>query len=652
MTSQKILSPTTKSLIEEIVKLVAPPRKVSGSEWAPEFIFFPSDSPTPGRFSLELAPYFPFILDALSNPEVNEVTWQACSQVGKTTFIVIGNLFFAVEMPCPQMVVQPRIEDGQDYSQDKLMAIVRASPRLKNIFGPEKTRSSDNKILKKLYFGGFIKIGGANSPASLAGRTICILWLDEKDRFERSAGKEGDPSALAKKRTVNYHNSKVINTSTPTIKKYSIIEKDYERSDQNEFYCECPHCKERITLKFEQLHYDVDDLERSTVYICQLCDSVIEASYKQDLLATMIPIAKKPFKGHMGFKINVLYSPWVPWHKVVEEYLECKDDAEKMKVFTNTALGETWEINEGEKLDWEILYGRRESYEIGTVPMGGLFLTASADIQKNRIEVEVKAWGRGKQSYSIDHIVLPGMTRDDQVWKDLADVLNNTYRHASGVELPIRMMAVDSGYNTDKVYEFVRKFPRSKVIPIKGGPSTMITMVNPPKTVDVEKGTGKKKKNGPRVWIVGGDLIKSEFFGNLAKEKPTEDQLKNGGQYPSGYCHYPQYSEDFFKQLTAEVLVPRKGSGGQIIHEWQKLTNDSRNEAIDLHVYNRAVANILGIDRFKESHWASFEEQLGIDSSAIVAGKSEPKKPKTSEQKREKTKRNKVIVKGSGFLSR
>ncbi|WP_155518452.1 terminase gpA endonuclease subunit, partial [Ralstonia solanacearum] len=37
-------------------------------------------------------------------------------------------------------------------------------------------------------------------------------------------------------------------------------------------------------------------------------------------------------------------------------------------------------------------------YPIGTVPAGGLLLSAGADVQKDRIEVSVWAFGRGKAS--------------------------------------------------------------------------------------------------------------------------------------------------------------------------------------------------------------------------------------------------------------
>jgi phage terminase large subunit GpA-like protein len=43
--------------------------------------------------------------------------------------------------------------------------------------------------------------------------------------------------------------------------------------------------------------------------------------------------------------------------------------------------------------------------------------------------------------------------------------------------------------------------------------------------------------------------------------------------------------------------------------EWQKLRE--RNEALDLRVYARAAAWIVGADRWPEARWADLEAQLG-----------------------------------------
>ena len=79
-------------------------------------------------------------------------------------------------------------------------------------------------------------MAGANSASSLASRPIRIVFMDEVDRFPASAGSEGDPVALTKKRTTTFWNRKIIMTSTHTVKGASRIEQAFSESDQRKYY--------------------------------------------------------------------------------------------------------------------------------------------------------------------------------------------------------------------------------------------------------------------------------------------------------------------------------------------------------------------------------------------------------------------------------
>jgi phage terminase large subunit GpA-like protein len=83
-----------------------------------------------------------------------------------------------------------------------------------------------------------------------------------------------------------------------------------------------------------------------------------------------------------------------------------------------------------------------------------------------------------------------------------------------------------------------------------------------------------------------------------------------GASYPPGACHFPQYGEEYFKQLTAERLVTRIVKGFPR-GSWEKEPG-RRNEALDCRVYARAAAAIFGLDRFEERHWRRMEEALAM----------------------------------------
>ncbi len=159
----------------------------------------------------------------------------------------------------------------------------------------------------------------------------------------------------------------------------------------------------------------------------------------------------------------------------------------------------------------------------------------------------------------------------------------------AGRDLTIAMLAIDSGYNTQQVYNWARRYPMSRVIACKGTSSAR-TLVGSPSPVDVTA-RGKRLQRGYKVWAVGVSIAKAELYGWLRLARPTGDELA-----PPGYCHFPEHGEDYFKQLTAEHLVTVAKRNGFTSMEWQVLPN-RENHGLDCRVYARAAASVLGIDR-------------------------------------------------------
>ena len=283
-----------------------------------------------------------------------------------------------------------------------------------------------------------------------------------------------------------------------------------------------------------------------------------------------------------------------------------------MQGFQNTILGETYE-QESDAPEWQRLYEQREDYKVGTIPFGGLFLTAGVDIQKDRIECEVVAWGRQKQSWSVEYFVLDGDTAKPEVWKKLQNVLFKDYPHESGITLPIRVMCVDSGYATQDVYSFVKDYSQA----VWGGsgarasqPHTVVAIKGQSRDTAMILSTSKAdtKKKGLKVWNVSGPVIKTELYRWLRMQRTGED----ASQF--GRCHFPQYAEEYFKQLTAERQVVRI-TNGYPKPVWEK-DPTRRNEALDCRVYARAAAAIYGLDRMSERGWQELEALIPSQDEA------------------------------------
>ena len=142
---------------------------------------------------------------------------------------------------------------AQAWSKDRLANMIRDCDALRKKVKDPRSKDSSNTVLSKQFPGGNINIVGSNSAAGLASRPIRILLCDEVDRYEASAGTEGDPISLATKRTTTFWNRKIFITSTPTIKGISRIEKAFEDSDQRHYHVPCPHCTEYQTVSYTHL---------------------------------------------------------------------------------------------------------------------------------------------------------------------------------------------------------------------------------------------------------------------------------------------------------------------------------------------------------------------------------------------------------------
>lgn len=516
-------------------------------------------------------------------------------------------------VPGPMLIVQPTTEMSDRNVRQKIDPMLETCPTLAAKVPAKRSRDGGNNLKNKEFPNGFVIFGSANSSASLRSSSVRYLMLDEVDEYEIDLGEQGDPIGLAKARTRAFGSKKKIYVpSTPTVEGKSRIAALFERSDQRYFYVPCPHCQHRQVLKFEQLRWQKNDkgehLPDTVAYYCQECGGEIPEHHKTWMLENGEWIPHEPGRKVRGYHISALYSPlgMLSWVEIAEMWLEAQENPAKLKEFFNTVLGETWK-EKGEAPEWRRLYDRREHYPMGAIPAGGLVLVAGADVQKDRIEVEVVAYGRNMESWSVDYRVLPGGTDtpDGEAWQALDRLLGETYEHAAGAQVPIRMMGVDSGYNTNTVYAWARKYP-GRVIATDGQESLSV-LVGIPKARDI-KTSGKRVTRGVKSWPVGVDLAKTELYGWLRNDPPTGE---NSADYPFGYCHFPQYSEEYFRQLTAEQKVVKLIRGYRR-YQWEKTRE--RNEALDCRVYARAASFVVGIDRWKDPQWEALEAELNISN--------------------------------------
>lgn len=545
------------------------------SEWAERFRQLSKEgSAEPGRWRNARTPYLVEIMDAISDPEVEEIAVMKAAQVGYTQGI-IGNTigYFIDQDPSDILVVQPADGDAEGFSKEKLAPMIRDTPRL----AMRINDSARDTILFKRFSGGTLSITGATSPKGLRRRSARILLFDEVDGYPDSAGSEGDPVTLARKRADTFWNRKIILGSTPTIKGRSRIEKAFLASDQRYWHVPCPHCGVEQVLKWGGpdkpygIKWENDD-PSTTYYLCEANACVIEAHHQDSMIPCGRWVPSKPGAPVRGYHMPAFISLFdgAQWPRLVAQWLAAKNDPSELVVFVNTVLAETWE-EKTEVTDPAVLEARREIYP-AEVPAGVGVLTASVDVQGDRLEFLVKGWGVGEESWDIAHHRIHGDIEKGEVWQTLESLRVKGYRHESGQILRIERMFVDAGYRLDLVAGYVKGKELQGVYALHGDEGRKKELLRRPT---------RPNKYGIKAWTVAVDMFKDVLFRRLSSQRPGPGYMHFGPATTTGG------DAEYFAQFGRER---RKKNGG--------FEATGRNEAVDLNAY--CIAALHTIPNIKE----------------------------------------------------
>lgn len=584
------------------LSMFRPPAKQTVSEWADKNRILSSESSAePGQWHTDRAPYQREIMDAFTQPGIWQIVIMASAQVGKSE-IELNMMGSAIDNdPGPMLYVQPTDKVADDYSKRRIQPMINACPSLRDKVSKYKSRDAANTITMKTFPGGSLAIIGANSPADLSSKPVRYIFMDEIDRFPASTGTEGDPLELAERRTETFrHNRRIVKTSTPTIKGKSKIEKDYMNGTQEEWHTECPHCHTFNYIRFADIHFEKEDYVSASgekdyhvklvTWRCPVCKRDIGEHEAKRLPAKWVQKNPEAIKnGVRSFRLNAFMSPWSDWKDIVRKFLKAGKDPEKLKVFYNTILGESWEVHTNNGLD-EQLYKRREHYD-AEVPTGVLLLTMGIDTQDNRLEYEVVGWDRDGQSWGISRGVIPGRADAPGVWEEVDALLDHEWQMKSGLKMRILATFIDSGgHHTTAVYKECAKRQSRRIWPIKG-----------------EKGEGKPEcrpmKRGKAegaAFMLGVDAGKEGIMYEAGIVEPGPHYMHFPINYKAGY------DMEYFKGLISERMeIHRKNGRGTVV--WEQLYE--RNEPLDCRNYARAA--------YRYFHWR-FDDLERTISGEIV----------------------------------
>jgi phage terminase large subunit GpA-like protein len=557
-----------------------PPPNITISEWAEKNRILSSvASSEPGRWRNERTPYLKEIMDELSpQSSATDVVFMKGHQLGGTEVIINSVLYYIQNSPCPI---------GQ-FQTTELTAKRFVKQRENPAFAAMGVNDffSGDEIYIREFPGGTLITGWSNSASNARSMPLRCVFCDEISEWNGDCGGQGDFCDLVSARTDNFPRKKRFYGSTPGIEGECKIKKKFLIGDQRHYFVPCPSCGALHEWSLETLIWDRDAdgnaMPKTARMKCPECGHEYTETHKTEMMANGEWIAQNKSGAYPSFLLSSFYSPlgWLSWTQIVVQFIEAKNDIQKLKVFTNNILAQTWDIEGGKQLDSLGIAAHREPYD-SEVPDGVVVLTAGIDTQDDRLEMEVVGWGAGLESWSIAHKVFIGDPAYPQVWAALDEALLSGYTDGQGMTLHIAAALVDSaGHKTDDVYRFTGPREKRNIYACIGRAGRNRAIARRPGN------TKKSAQSNADIVVVGTDTAKDQLYDWLAKEMPGP-----------GFCHFPdrmdEYTDEFFSQLTAEKRV-KKWSHGQMMYAYKQMR--PRNEALDCRVYARAALNLVGID--------------------------------------------------------
>lgn len=558
---------------KEALQYLKPPEDISVSEWAAKYRVLDSKaSAIPGPWRNEKTPYLIGVMDEFCNFYTEEIALIKGTQLGGTEalFNMLG--WIIQQDPSPTMAVYPSDILGESISTNRLQPMLRLSPPLK-----KRWRENASTKLELQFDGMYLTIVGSNSPANLASRPVRFLFLDEVDKYPGASKKEADPIKLARERTKTFHNRKIFMTSTPTLKSGHIWQALEDADVVKHYFVPCPHCGKYIELKWAQVKFPKEDgmsyMDRAELanYVCQECGCVITDQDKPQMLRygewrvvkQNAAVARK-----VAFWINTLYSPFVRFSEMAREFLLSKDDPDTFQNFTNSWLAEPWEDTKL-KTNADLVLERQTELPEFTVPEWTKLLTAGVDVQENCLYWSIRAWGNYLTSQNIAH----GQAFS---FGEVERIMNLQYCKEDGSAMVVQLALIDSGDNTDAVYDFCAS-NSDWALPSKGASHAMTAHFKLSKVNKTDS-----RAYGMNLVMIDTGKYKDMIAGRMKKE--------NGS---GSWMVYQGCDRDYAEQVTAEHKVNVR-SGQRTTQEWVLKTSHADNHYLDTEVYAMCAADMLG----------------------------------------------------------
>lgn len=601
--------------------------------WAQLYRILPeAGSAEPGEWRNERNPHLVEIMECLSPQHPCErVVFMKPTQVGGTEVLINAIGYFMCHDPGPIMLLVPGIDLAERHSKQRIGPSIEASEEWRKYVKPARSRDGGNTTRAKEFPGGILVIATANSSVAVRSMPVRYLLADECDEFLKNLNGQGSALKIAERRTGTYQGRrKIYLCSSPTIKNDSVIDEEYQASDQRQRHVPCPHCDHYQVLVMDQL---LDD----GTYLCTGCGTPIEEHHKTAMFACAVWVARFPDRPVPGFHLNALYAPYrlgESWKFIADERARAKANPALQVTFTNTYEGLPFE-GERQQGDADAVAARAEAgVHLGRVPRGGLKLSIGVDCQHDRFECHVVAWGRGQRARIVDYAVVPGDPSSPEGYAELDAWLQRSYPNCCGVQMIGEAVAIDGGNWTEMVAQYVKsKVQRSgqarfvkvgngyrpqKLYVARGRSAKSDRVVYKPSKTEVNN-QEKTIARSVGVWGVGTDVAKHILFGWLQGDTDADIDARRirfpGGEGREWDPIHPdagQLPPEYFAMLSVEYY--------DLSAKRWLCPKGKRNEAWDtlVYAYWAALASFK-LDMIRPHEWDALEAALEPTSNDLFS---------------------------------
>ena len=611
----------------------SPPR-LEPHEWANLNRSFPAGTSEAGPYRFERTPYIVSPGVACVRPEFTHVCMVGPSQYGKTqlAFNVAGHRLD--ERPVPILYIGPTRSIVTTTIAPKIDALLRGCESLWSKTTHGKKYTTLKKIVSGVGFrlawagsptelasdsAGFVIVDELDRMESSIGNEGSVIELADARHTTYQDGKtlvtssptEANIEPYVDERTGMEH-WRVASADDVRSPVWQL----WQQGSRHEWAVPCPECREYFAPRFKLLWWPEKSSPKQALrdarLTCPSCGTQITSGRRHWMNSRGVYVApgQKPrrlaknergviLEDHTGGSLVVhrigfyefvmpedatsrVASFWMSglmaqtgkntFGTIAEAWLNATGtgDDEPVKGVLNTRLGECWHFGGDAPLFSEVA-AHRSSYSKGDLPDGVRLITAGVDVQANRLEYVVRGWGAQWESWLIDEDELWGNTDEDEVWRDLENLLSQTWGGMS-----IAMMGVDSGYRTETVYRFAYDHPRN-VKATKGHDILSSGKAWYASKVQVTERGRPLKGRSVELHHMNLDFFKTWVHGRIRRAPDLP-----------GAWHLPgDVTDDYCKQIVAEQRVPKPS--GKV--KWVQTSR--HNHKLDCEVICRMLAERL-----------------------------------------------------------